>query len=120
MNQQNNSFNSFVLGFIIGGILGVLYTPTKGEETRKVLKKLLEEWSKKGVGLSREVGELIAEVKEEAEPTLSKAEEVVEETKETITPIIEKITPIQELPPSQRPQPNINPPKRNPKFFQGV
>lgn len=104
MNQQNNQFNSFALGLIIGGILGILYAPAKGEETRKVLKKLLEEWAKKGEGLSGELGELINEVKEE----------------EKITQIIGKITPIQSAGPQPQPPMVTRLPKRPPQFFQGV
>lgn len=125
MNQQNNDFNSFVLGFIIGGILGVLYAPAKGGETRKTLKKLIEEWSQKGEELSKEMGEKIEEVREEAQP-------LVEEARERVTPIIEEIKPIAEQimqtqpvnPPNEEPRPaqtiSVRLPKRPPKFFQGI
>ena len=43
MEQHSNdgSFNTFTIGFVIGAVLGVLYAPQKGEDTRETLKKLL-------------------------------------------------------------------------------
>ena len=103
MNQRNNDFNSFVLGLIVGGILGTLYAPQKGEETRKVIKKLIEQWSEKGEDLSEEVKEVFDGWKEKAEPMVEeKITPVVEAIKEGaighIAPIVEKIEPMpQEL-----------------------
>ncbi|OGC54580.1 hypothetical protein A2797_01680 [candidate division WWE3 bacterium RIFCSPHIGHO2_01_FULL_48_15] len=99
MNQRNSEFNTFVLGLIVGGILGTLYAPQKGEETRKMLKKLIEEWSEKGEDISEEVKQVFEEWKEKAEPVVEEIEEKIapvaqkikERTIEQITPIIEEV-----------------------------
>lgn len=98
MNQRNNDFNSFVLGLIVGGILGTLYAPQKGEETRKVLKKLIEQWSEKGENLSEEVKEVFEEWKEKTEPAIEMVEEKITPITENIKErMIEKINPIEEV-----------------------
>lgn len=86
-NQSGDGFNSFVLGFILGGVAGILYAPQRGEETRKALKEFLATWSQHAEGLSEEVRKVVEEVKEEVQP-------IITEKKEKIIPIVEKIKPI--------------------------
>src|SRR3972149_8302465 len=88
MDQKNNGgFNQFALGIIIGGILGILYAPKEGKETRRALKELLKLWEEKDGQLTGEIKDKVAEVREVAEP-------MVMETKEKIEPFINEIKPI--------------------------
>ncbi|MFT3754210.1 MAG: YtxH domain-containing protein [Paludibacter sp.] len=59
---------AFLGGAIIGGVLGLLFAPESGEETRKKIADVLE---KKGIKLSeKEMDDLVDEIKSEvnAEP----------------------------------------------------
>lgn len=50
--KQNNMKNTFVLGLIagavVGGALGLLFAPKKGEETRKDIKDTIDNLANKG------------------------------------------------------------------------
>ena len=42
-NNSDNSFLSFILGGIIGGILALLFAPKKGSETRQIVKSVIDD-----------------------------------------------------------------------------
>lgn len=46
-NSGEGSAIAFILGGVIGGVLGLLLAPRKGEETRELLTNWLEEKRKK-------------------------------------------------------------------------
>lgn len=57
---------AFIGGAIVGGVLGVLFAPESGEETRKKIADALE---KRGVKLSKEeMNDLVDEIKSQVEP----------------------------------------------------
>ncbi|GMR19214.1 MAG: hypothetical protein BMS9Abin34_345 [Patescibacteria group bacterium] len=90
MSQQHDGgfINSFTLGLVIGGVLGVLFAPKKGEETRETLGELLEVLSQQADILGGDVQEKVEKVKSEARP-------IIEQVKEKAAPIVEEIKPIQ-------------------------
>ncbi|MDD4990758.1 MAG: YtxH domain-containing protein [Paludibacter sp.] len=52
---------AFLGGAVVGGILGVLFAPESGEETRK---KIVDALEKRGIKLSRdEMDDLVDEIK---------------------------------------------------------
>jgi gas vesicle protein len=54
---------AFLGGAIVGGVLGVLFAPESGEETRKKITEALE---KRGIKLSKaEMDDLVDEIKSE-------------------------------------------------------
>lgn len=77
---KSGSFSrGFFWGAVIGGILGILFAPDKGENTRKKLKKTAEEYQDKG-----------KKALEKAKIEMESAREKYEEIKIKTEPIIEK------------------------------
>lgn len=72
-NKKKLGVCKFLAGAAVGGALGVLFAPKSGSETRKELKKKLDELVEKVKGIDK------AELKEELE---EKIEEIVEALKE--------------------------------------
>lgn len=46
--RKDNFFGGFLLGVVVGAILGILFAPEKGSETRKVLYEKGKEIVEKG------------------------------------------------------------------------
>lgn len=87
MSDNNGSgINAFFLGMIVGGVLGVLLAPEKGEETRKKVKENWREWSKRAL-------EMAEELREEGAPRIEGAMEtlrpMVNEAASVVEPIAE-------------------------------
>ena len=63
---MKNSFcllGAFLGGAIVGGALGVLFAPEKGDETRK---KIMDSLEKRGIKLSKaDMDDLVDEIKSE-------------------------------------------------------
>ena len=63
---MKNSFcilGAFLCGAVIGGTLGVLFAPEKGDKTRK---KIVEALEKRGIKLTKdEIDDLVDEIKSE-------------------------------------------------------
>jgi gas vesicle protein len=63
---MKNSFcilGAFLGGAVIGGVLGVLFAPEKGDKTRK---KIVEALEKRGIKLTKdEIDDLVDEIKSE-------------------------------------------------------
>ncbi len=90
MGNSNNTvrvFGALFLGAAIGGVLGVLFAPEKGSETRKRL-------SAKGNDLTdamkEKVQELIEEFRNEADAVKEKVNEYKENGKDKVNEYLEK------------------------------
>mgnify|MGYP001772860177 CR=1 FL=1 len=77
--QQNNNSNilSFLLGLTVGAILGILFAPAEGKETRKKLAKYIEDLEEKSE-------DIINKGKKFVEEETDKVKKFVEDTKEKI------------------------------------
>jgi gas vesicle protein len=65
MKNSVGVFAAFLGGAIVGGVLGVLFAPESGDETRKKIVAALE---KRGVKLSKsEMDDLVDEIKSQVE-----------------------------------------------------
>lgn len=85
--QHHNEFGSFVNGAIwgalVGAVLGMLYAPEKGTDSRKKLQKSLDDLSEKGKELYDETKDLASDFKVAAKPLISELEK-------NIKPVLEK------------------------------
>lgn len=95
-------FRGVTWGIVIGGILGLLFAPDRGEETRKKLKKLAKEYKVKGedalVVAKNEAGKAkvkYQQYKQKADPYIESAKEKISEIEKTIEkekgPVMDRI-----------------------------
>jgi len=90
MSKDYDSHSSnFLLGVGIGAVLGVLFAPRPGKETRERLKKVSEEALEKGKESLGEVQEGYEEVKEKVEPA-------VQEVIKKVSPYLEAVAELSE------------------------
>jgi len=75
MNRIGDIVVSFLIGVAVGSVIGILYAPTSGEETRKLIKEktteTLEEANKQIQKLNQEIKHL----KEEGEKIIQDLKE---------------------------------------------
>ena len=106
--SKKRGLGKFICGAIVGSILGVLFAPKKGSETRKELREKLEEFIK--VAREIDIEELKAKVEEKVEEIreeldgldgekvikIAKKKAIVlrEKTEELVDMLIEKGTPV--------------------------
>ena len=88
MSKSSRTFWAFITGATVGGILGILYAPDKGENTRNKLFYQLQKYRDQLQGL---IGDLI-EGKEIPE-TMAKSEgkKVVSEAREKAERLLEDV-----------------------------
>lgn len=95
MNRKESSFLSFLLGGLIGAVLGILYAPRSGKETREILKKAIEEYSEEGKKIYQEKTEELSEAieigKKSAREKLELIKEKAEKISEEVTEKVKKI-----------------------------
>jgi len=89
-DNRGSNINAFLLGMIVGGVLGVLFAPGKGEETRRKLKENWREWSKKMLEVAEGFGEEFPEKLKEIEPHI----EPVTETVQPLRQLADEIKPV--------------------------
>lgn len=95
MSKNSNSFLAFLTGAAAGAILGILYAPEKGEQTRNKLSYQLDKYSKKLDELVKEFidGKEMAdnEAKSEGEKIVNDAKEKAERLLDDVNGLITKI-----------------------------
>jgi gas vesicle protein len=77
-NNQNNSMNlagTFLVGAAVGGILGVLFAPKKGSETRQ---QIADSGNNLASSMRNQYDNIVDTVSEEFESAKSKANDVLE------------------------------------------
>lgn len=95
-------FKGAVWGIAIGGVLGILFAPDRGEETRKKLEKLVKKYKEKGgdaLVVAKDEAEKAKikyqQYKQKAEPYIESAKEKISEIEKTIEkekgPVMDKI-----------------------------
>lgn len=95
MSKQESDFGTFVIGFffgaVLGGVVGLLFAPQSGEETRDQLRQ-------KSIELSEQASERAEEARAKAEKILAEAREKIDQvSKELQTRTQELQTRVQEL-----------------------
>ncbi|MBX9850732.1 MAG: YtxH domain-containing protein [Cytophagaceae bacterium] len=78
MSKNSDTLIAFIAGAVTGAILGVLYAPDKGKNTRDKLSFQLEKYKDK---LSEMLGELITEHEHADTAAKAESEKVVNEAK---------------------------------------
>lgn len=87
-SSNNGGFNQFALGFVMGGIMGILYAPKSGKENRAALQELIKLWSEK----AKEVAQPVLErAIEKAEPVLDEIQPIAQEKYAQAVQLIEPI-----------------------------
>lgn len=76
-HNSSNSTLAFLLGLTIGAIVGILFAPAEGKETRKKIAKYLEDLEQKGE-------DILEKGKEFIEDETAKAKKFIDDTKEKI------------------------------------
>jgi len=78
MSSRGNSFFAFILGAITGGVLGVLFAPDKGTNTRDKLTYRLDKYKKRLEEIVEDLVEGADMVENEAK---SEGEKIVKDAK---------------------------------------
>jgi len=76
-NNSGSTVLAFLLGAVTGAILGILFAPAEGKQTRKVVSKYLEDLEEKGE-------ELIEDGKKIVESGTKKVKDFIEDGKDKI------------------------------------
>lgn len=95
MSKKSNTFLAFLTGAATGAILGLLYAPDKGENTRDKLSFQLDKYKKKLDELLKEImdGEQLAqsEAKTEGQKIVTDAKVKAERLLDDVNGLINKI-----------------------------
>lgn len=96
--NKNSSFSKgFFWGAVIGGILGVLFAPEKGEDTRKKIKETAKDYEDKGKEALEKAGQELEKARIKYEEAAKKIEPVIEKAKEKIEEVKVKSEPYVEI-----------------------
>lgn len=90
MERKESSFMSFLVGLLSGIIVGILYAPRSGKETREILKKVAEEYSEKGKEVYREKSKDIKEALEVSSKTAREKIDTIKEKAEQVSQSVSK------------------------------
>lgn len=86
MGKKGGFSKGLLFGSLIGAVLGLLYAPAPGVETRKKVKETAEDLKKKGEVAVREGVKKYKKVKVKAEPMVKRGLEETENFIEIATP----------------------------------
>ena len=95
MSRGSSSFFSFLFGLVAGSILGLLYAPEKGANTRDKLSFLLDKYKKRFEEILSEIIEGKAKVESEAkvegEKIINSAKEKAEKLLDDVNGLMDQI-----------------------------
>ncbi len=80
-SNPSSFFNGLLWGAAIGSVIGVLFAPDKGEETRKKVKKVAREYEDKGKETIEKARIELEKAKEKYEDLRTRAKPYVEDAK---------------------------------------
>lgn len=88
MSKSSKSFFAYLLGIITGGIIGILYAPENGKNTRDKLTYKLDKARKKLEELVENISEGKVDIQNEAK---DKGKEIVDEAKQKAEQLLDDV-----------------------------
>ena len=88
MKREGGSFFTFIIGIIVGGILGILYAPDEGKNTRDRLSYKLDKVKKQLEDFLQEIIEGKQEINSEAK---DKGKQVVRDAKNKAEKLLDDV-----------------------------
>jgi len=92
MSNNRGSFLAFILGGLLGTVLGVLYAPRSGKETRNSIKKLGEEIADKVNDLGEDFKEASKKFYEESRSKIYSGKDKISEALKTGKKVFEELS----------------------------
>tara|TARA_A100001015_G_scaffold285599_1_gene353346 strand:- start:33 stop:308 length:276 start_codon:yes stop_codon:yes gene_type:complete len=82
MSKQSKFLEGIMIGTLLGGILGLLFAPESGEETRKKIKSKTQNKEALMENAKGQTEDLIEKTKDAIELGFAKVKKLIEENKE--------------------------------------
>ncbi|MFC1566581.1 YtxH domain-containing protein [bacterium] len=81
-SNNDSSFSAFVLGGLIGATLGILFAPRKGEETREMVSKFIDDLHDKSIDTAQKT-------RDRAKKMYEEGRDIVQDEKDRINSVID-------------------------------